>query len=502
MSTTFEYKFDTPAFKGTSTFNIGLFINGKFVDSADGDKIEVVNPATGKPITSVSAGSKKDVDIAVDAAKHAYKTVWGFKTSGYNRGRMLSKLADLVEQNIDEFSALETLNVGKPFMVSKMADITGAISCLRYYAGWADKVTGQTIETSDTKFAYTRHEPYGVVGAIIPWNFPLGMLAWKIGPALATGNTVVLKPSEITPLTALRLASLINEAGFPPGVLNIVNGYGATVGQAISEHPLIRKVAFTGSVLTGRKIQEAATRSNLKVVTLELGGKSPNIIFDDADLEQAVKWAARGIFANMGQVCTAGSRIIVQEGIYDQFLAAFTKAAEALQGAIGDPFAPTTNHGPQVSQVQFDRVMGYIESGKSQGATLHTGGEKHGSEGFFIKPTIFTDCKPHMKIVQEEIFGPVASILKFKTEEEAIEIANDTEYGLACAVFTQNNARAIRVAHALEAGTAWINSYIDSHIAVPFGGYKQSGNGRELGNYALSTYTQVKGVHVNLGQRL
>ncbi|KAJ7584420.1 aldehyde dehydrogenase [Mycena floridula] len=502
MPSTFEYKFDTPAFKGTTSFNTGLFINGKFVDSVDGDKIDVVNPATGKSITSVAAGTKKDVDIAVDAAKHAYKTVWGFKTSGHNRGVMLSKLADLVEQNIDEFSALETLNVGKPFMVSKMADITGAVSCLRYYAGWADKVTGQTIETSDTKFAYTRHEPYGVVGAIIPWNFPLGMLAWKIGPALATGNTVVLKPSEITPLTALRLAGLINEAGFPPGVLNIVNGYGATVGQAISEHPLIRKVAFTGSGLTGRKIQEAATRSNLKVVTLELGGKSPNIIFDDADLEQAVKWAARGIFANMGQVCTAGSRIIVQEGIYDQFLAAFTKATEALQSATGDPFAPTTHHGPQVSQLQFDRVMGYIESGKSQGATLHTGGEKHGSDGFFIKPTIFTDCKPHMKIVQEEIFGPVASILKFKTEEEAIEIANDTEYGLACAVFTENNAKAIRVAHALEAGTAWINCYNETNNGVPFGGYKQSGNGRELGDYALSTYTQVKGVHVNLGQRL
>lgn len=466
MTSIFEYTFDTPSYKGTASINTGLFINGKFVDPVEGGNIEVVNPATGKVITSVAGGSKKDVDLAVEAARKAMKTSWGFKTSGDLRGRMLNKLADLMEQHTDELAALESLNIGKPFAVSRVGDVASTIRCLRYYAGWADKIQGKTIETTDKKFAYTRHEPYGVVGQIIPWNFPLSMLAWKIGPALATGNAIVLKPSEITPLSALKVASWINEAGFPPGVVNIVNGYGPTVGQAIAEHPHIMKLAFTGSVLTGRKVQEAATRTNMKVVTLELGGKSPNIIFDDADLEQAVKWAVRGIFGNMGQVCTAGSRIFVQEGIYDAFLDAFTMAARSLQAATGDPFAQTTKHGPQASQTQFDRVMGYIDSGKRDGAKLHTGGERHGDEGYFIQPTIFTNCTPAMKIVQEEIFGPVAAVIKFKTEEEVIELANDTTYGLACAVFTQNNSRAIRVAHALEAGTAWINSVNDSDTKV------------------------------------
>jgi len=295
---------------------------------------------------------------------------------------------------------------------------------------------------------------------------------------------------------------LINEAGFPPGVINIVNGYGNTVGQAISEHPLIEKVAFTGSTITGRRILKASAETNLKDVTLELGGKSPTIIFDDADLEQAVKWAANGIFFNMGQVCIAGSRIFVQEGIYDAFLTQFTAIAKYLTSATGDPFSNETQHGPQVSQTQFERVMGYIESGKQQGATLHTGGERHGDEGYFIQPTIFTDVKPEMKIVQEEIFGPVAAIIKFKTEEEVIEAANDTVYGLSCNIFSENASRAIRVAHALEAGTAWVNTALTTEVAVPFGGYKQSGIGRELGEYALDTYTQVKAVHVNIGLKL
>lgn len=358
------------------------------------------------------------------------------------------------------------------------------------------------METTENKLAYTRHEPYGVVGQIIPWNFPMAMLSWKIGPALATGNTIVLKPSEITPFTALRVADLINEAGFPPGVVNIVNGYGPTVGQAIAEHSLIEKIAFTGSTLTGRKILKASAETNLKVVTLELGGKSPTIIFDDADLEQAVKWASHGIFFNMGQSCTAGSRIFVQEGVYDKFLEKFTAVAKFLHSATGDPFVKGTQHGPQVSQVQFDRVMGYINSGKQDGATVHVGGARHGQEGYFIQPTIFTDTKPDMKIVKEEIFGPVAAVIKFQTEEEVIETANNTTYGLGCNVFSENISRALRVAHALEAGSAWVNCAQATEVSVPFGGYKQSGIGRELGEYALANYTQVKGVHVNIGLKL
>ncbi|KAG7097972.1 hypothetical protein E1B28_005282 [Marasmius oreades] len=503
MADVFKLDLDTPTYKGTVSVNTGLFINGKFVDPVEKNpKIDVVNPATGKVITSVSAGSAKDVDVAVEAALKAYKTSWGLKVPGTERGKLLSKLADLIEKNADEFAALESLNVGKPFTVSKNRDVRLTIAVFRYYAGWADKIHGKTIETNENKFAYTRHEPYGVVGQIVPWNFPLSMVSWKLAPALATGNVCVLKPSEITPLTAQKLAGLVNEAGFPPGVVNIINGHGSTVGAAISSHLKIAKVAFTGSTLTGRKIQEASAKSNLKVVSLELGGKSPNIIFEDADFEQAVKWATLGIFSNSGQVCTAGSRIFVQESIYDKFVEAFRKAAETRTTQIGDPFAEETQHGPQVSQIQFDRIMTYIDSAKTEGANIVIGGNRHGGEGFFIQPTVVADCKPEMKIVREEVFGPVAAVIKFKTEEEVIEMANDTSYGLASAVFTENNSRAIRVAHALEAGMTSINCYNVSEINVPFGGYKQSGVGRELGEYALETYTQVKAVHVNLGLRL
>ncbi|TFK61593.1 aldehyde dehydrogenase [Pluteus cervinus] len=502
MPGTFTHQFDTPTYKGTVSVNLGLFINGEFVDPVDHETIEVINPATGKVITSIAGGSAKDIDIAVNAAKKAYKAAWGLKTPGSVRGKLLNKLADLLEEHIDELAALEALNTGKTFATAKAADITGAIKTFRYFAGWADKVHGKTIETTDQKFAYTRHEPFGVVGQIIPWNFPIVMLAWKLAPALATGNVSILKPSEITPLTALKVAGFINEAGFPPGVVNIVNGYGSKAGQAISEHLGISKVAFTGSTLTGRKILKAAAESNLKVVTLELGGKSPTIIFDDADLEQAVKWASHGIFFNMGQVCTAGSRIFVQEGVYDAFLQKFTAVAKFLETAAGDQFTPTTKHGPQVSSGQFDRVMSYIGSGKAEGATVHAGGERLGTNGYFVQPTIFTDVTKDMKIVQEEIFGPVGVVLKFKTEEEVIEAANDTTYGLAAHIFTQNISRAIRVTNALEAGSTFVNCALTSETSVPFGGYKQSGIGRELGEYALDTYTQVKGVHINIGLNL
>ncbi|KAJ6608525.1 aldehyde dehydrogenase domain-containing protein, partial [Mycena sp. CBHHK59/15] len=331
-------------------------------------------------------------------------------------------------------------------------------------------------------------------------NFPLLMFAWKIGPALATGNTIVIKPSEFTPLTALRMCGLLQEAGFPKGVINVLVGYGHTVGQAISEHMDIQKVAFTGSTLVGRKIMAAAAASNLKNVTLELGGKSPNIIFDDADLDQAVGWAAHGIFWNHGQACCAGSRIFVQAGIYDKFLAAFTEKAASIK--IGDPFETGVDQGPQVSQIQYDRIMGYIDSGKAEGATVHVGGTRHGTEGFFIKPTIFTDVTPEMKIVREEIFGPVGVVIKFTDEEDVIRQANDTVYGLAAAVFSQNINRALETAHKLQAGTAWVNCVNQLHANVPFGGFKQSGIGRELGEYALHNYTNVKAVHVNLGHRM
>ncbi|KAF9064740.1 aldehyde dehydrogenase [Rhodocollybia butyracea] len=505
MPGTFKIELDTPAYKGSVSCNTGLFINGKYVDAVDGGTIDVINPSTGKLLTKVAAATEKDVDIAVEAARKAYKTSWGLKVHGAQRGALLMKLANLLEANIDEFAALECLDVGKPWSESRIADMGLTLRTLKYYAGWADKIHGQTIETGEAKLAYTRHEPYGVVGQIIPWNYPLTMLSWKIAPALATGNVVVLKPSEITPLTALKFGELVNEAGFPPGVVNIIPGYGPTAGHAIAMHPHIRKIAFTGSAITGRKIQEASAKSNLKVVSLELGGKSPNIIFDDADVEQAVKWAAIAIFSNSGQVCIAGSRIFVQEGIYDTFMKAFSTAAQGLSAKTGDPFSEGTAHGPVVSQTQFDRVMHYIDSAKAAGAKAFIGGDRPShttSEGFFINPTIFTECTPDMKILQEEVFGPVAAVVKFKTEEEAIEMANDTEYGLASAVFTESVSRAVRVSNALEAGMAFVNCNVTTEYNVPFGGYKQSGYGRELGAYAIETYTQVKAVHINVGLKL
>ncbi|KAF9468329.1 putative 1-pyrroline-5-carboxylate dehydrogenase [Collybia nuda] len=499
-SSTYTHHFDTPTYNASVTLDTGLFINGEFVQPVDGGTIDVINPTNGQVICPVSIGNAKDIDIAVKAARTAYKTSWGLKVPGAERGRMLSKFADLVEEHSEELAALESLNVGKPFAPTKMFDIGSVIKTLRYYAGWADKIQGKTIETNDAKFCYTRREPVGVVGQIVPWNGPLYLTAWKIGPALAAGNCIILKPSEFSPFTALRIAPLLNLAGFPPGVINIVNGIGSQAGQAISEHPNIEMVSFTGSSLTGRKVLEAAARSNLKQVTLELGGKSPTIIYDDADLEQAVKWASFGVFFNMGQVCCAGSRIFVQEGIYDEFLQKFRDVAKSLK--TGDLFDPTTNHGPQVSKIQFDRVMGYIASGKEESAKLETGGVQIGTEGYFIEPTIFSNAKPSMKIAREEIFGPVATVFKFVDEKEVIDLANDTSYGLACAVFTKDLKRALNTAHGIEAGTSWVNmaSFLDH--ALPFGGYKQSGLGRDVGEYALEQYTQLKSVHFNLGIEL
>ncbi|KAL5478608.1 hypothetical protein ACEPAI_2793 [Sanghuangporus weigelae] len=500
MPQTFSYDFDTPTFKGKTSFSTGLYINGKSVDGIDGGKYDVLNPSTGKVITNISMGTSKDIDIAVKVAREAFSTRWGLNVPGAERGRLLMKLADLMDDCADELAAIESLDNGKTFGWARNGDIVHSIQTIRYFAGWADKNHGKVIETDDSKLAYTRHEPIGVCGQIIPWNFPLMMLTWKIAPALATGNTIVLKPSEFTPLTALRMVSLIEQAGFPPGVLNIVNGFGNAAGAAIAEHPDIDKVAFTGSTLVGRKIMEAAAKTNLKNVTLELGGKSPNIIFDDADIDQAISWAIHGVFWNHGQCCCAGTRIFVHEKIYDEFLQKFTAKAQSLK--IGDPFGTDVYQGPQISQIQYDRIMGYIDSGKKDGATLHLGGARFGSEGYFIQPTIFTDTRPEMKIVREEIFGPVGVIIKFHDEDDVIRQANDTHYGLAASVFSKHIDRALRVAHRLHAGTAWINCTNSTNTQVPFGGYKQSGIGRECGEYALANYTAVKAVHVNIGMSI
>lgn len=388
--------------------------------------METINPTNEKLITSVYEATEEDVDIAVKAARTAFEGDWS-KVTPSNRGRMLTKLADLFERDIETLAAVEALDNGKPVTLAK-GDIGNAAACLRYYGGWADKITGQTIDVNPETFSYTRHEAIGVCGQIIPWNFPLLMWSWKIGPAIAAGNTVVLKTAEQTPLSGLYAAKLIVEAGFPPGVINIISGFGRTAGAAMTSHMDIDKIAFTGSTLVGRMVLQAAAKSNLKKVTLELGGKSPNIVFDDADIDNAISWSNFGIFYNHGQCCCAGSRLLVQEGIYDKFIERFKERAAKNQ--LGNPFAQNTFQGPQVSQLQFDRIMEYIDHGKNEGATLALGGERHGTEGYFIQPTVFTDVTPDMKIAQEEIFGPVIAVTKFKDEAEAIKIGNGTSYGM------------------------------------------------------------------------
>ncbi|KAH0523383.1 hypothetical protein TsFJ059_008398 [Trichoderma semiorbis] len=477
---------------------IGLFINNEWVEGVDKKKFEVVNPATEEVITSVCEGTEKDVDLAVAAARKAFNTTWR-KIAPGERGRLMLKLADLAEKNLDLLAAVESLDNGKSITMAR-GDVGAVVGCIRYYGGWADKIEGKTLDIAPDMFNYTRHEPLGVCGQIIPWNFPLLMLSWKIGPALATGNTIVMKTAEQTPLSALVFANLVKEAGFPPGVFNLISGFGKTAGAAISSHMDIDKVAFTGSTVVGRQIMKAAAASNLKKVTLELGGKSPNIVFNDADIEQAISWVNFGIYYNHGQTCCAGTRIFVQEGIYDKFLEAFKK--RALANKVGDPFHHETFQGPQVSQLQFDRIMGYIQSGKEEGATVEIGGERHGEKGYFIQPTVFSNVTADMKIMREEIFGPVAAIAKFKDEEEVIQMGNDSNYGLAAAVHTRDLNTAIRVSNEIQAGTVWVNCYNLLHHQMPFGGYKESGIGRELGEAALANYTQNKSVAIRLGGAL
>ncbi|MGK7917935.1 MAG: aldehyde dehydrogenase family protein [Prochloraceae cyanobacterium] len=473
-----------------------LLINNEWVDSLSGKTFATINPTTGEVICQVAEADSADVDRAVKVARTAFNQGDWSKISPTERGKLLYKLADLIEAHAEELAQLETLDNGKPLQDAMGIDLPLTIACYRYYAGWADKIQGKTIPLTGSFFCYTRHEPIGVIGQILPWNFPILLQSWKLAPALATGNTVVLKPSAHTPLTALRVGELIIEAGFPPGVVNILPGYGNTAGMAIARHRDIDKVAFTGSTEVGHLIMEAAAQSNLKRVTLELGGKSPNIIFADADMSAAIEGSHFGLFFNQGQCCTAGSRLFVEEKCYDEFVAKSVERAQ--RRIVGDPFDLKTEQGPQVSQAQLDKVLHYIELGMREGAHLLYGGQQIGDRGFFIQPTVFANVQDQMTIAQEEIFGPVMSIIKFKDLDEVIARANATIYGLAGAVWTKDLNKALAIANKVRAGTIWVNCYDALDPAAPFGGFKQSGIGRELGEYGLAEYTEVKTVTIKL----
>lgn len=471
----------------------GLFINNEFVKSQDGKRFPVENPSTEKHIAEVYEAGEADVELAVEAAEAAFED-WGFGDSTH-RGRLLNDLADKIEEHAETLASIESLNNGKPLSLARI-DVQLSADCIRNYGGWANKIYGDVVDSGSGYFNYIRREPIGVCGQVIPWNFPLLMFAWKIGPALAAGNTIVLKTAESTPLSALYAANLAKEVGFPPGVLNVLSGYGKT-GQYITSHMRIKKIAFTGSTATGRHVMRAAAASNLKKVTLELGGKSPNIVFEDADLDKAVEFANLGIYFNSGEVCCAGSRIYVQEKIYDQFLEKLKARAE--KNVVGDPFDENTFQGPQTSKIQLDRILQYIEDGIQGGARVITGGKRVDREGYFVHPTIFADVTEDMKIVKEEIFGPVVTITKFKDVQEVIKLANDTEYGLAAGIHTNDINKAIHVANKIRAGTIWVNTYNDFHHNVPFGGFNQSGIGRELGKEGImEAYTQPKSVRIKL----
>src|ERR1700731_1056460 len=476
--------------------NRKMLINGQWVEAASGKTFPTYNPATGEVLARVAEGDREDIDRAVKAARAAFETGPWSKMTPSERGRLIWKLGDLLEQNLEEFAELEMLDNGKPLKVARVADVPLAVDLFRYMAGWATKIEGNTIPICGKFLAYTLRQPVGVVGQIIPWNFPLLMAAWKLGPALAAGCTVVLKPAEQTPLSALRVGELINEAGFPPGVVNILPGYGPTAGAALARHMDVDKVAFTGSTEVGHLIMRAAADSNLKRVTLELGGKSPNIVFADADMDKAIEGAHFALFFNQGQCCCAGSRLYVEEKAYDEFVE--KSAARAKKRTVGNPFDKNTEQGPQVDQDQFNKIMGYIDTGKKEKAKLVAGGNRVGDKGYFIEPTVFADVQDNMKIAQEEIFGPVMSILKFKDVSEVVERANKSLYGLAAAVWTKDITKAHAIADGVRAGTVWVNCYDVFDAAAPFGGFKQSGLGRELGEYGLANYTEVKTVTVKL----
>jgi betaine-aldehyde dehydrogenase len=476
-----------------------LFIDGKWVDAESGKTFETPNPSTGATLAEVAEGDKADIDKAVTAARKAFDGKWS-KISARDRGRLIYKLSQLIEEHAQELAELETADNGKPIRESLYVDLPQVVENFEYFAGYATKIEGETIPVSGQMLNYTVREPLGVCGQIIPWNFPLLMAAWKLAPALAAGNTIVLKPAEQTPVTVLELGKLVQEAGFPDGVINIVPGYGETAGAALAAHPGIDKIAFTGSTEVGKLIARAAA-DNLTKVSLELGGKAPNIVFADADIEQAVNGAMMGIFFNQGQVCCAGSRLFLEESIKDEFLARFKEKSGNIK--VGDPTDKNTQMGPQVSQEQLDRIKGYVDIARGEGATVFAGGEPPQLEeafqkGYFFQPTIFCDVNNSMRVAQEEIFGPVSSVITFKDETDLIKQANDTIYGLSAGIWTRDIVRAHRFAKDVRAGVIWINTFNMFNAAVPFGGFKQSGYGREMGKHALELYTHVKSVWVDL----
>lgn len=479
-----------------------LFIDGQWVDAESGKTFTTPNPATGETLAEVSEADKADIDKAVTAARRAFEGKWS-KISARDRGRILYKLSKLIEEHSSELAALETADNGKPIKESSYVDLPQVAENFEYFAGWATKIEGETIPVPGQMFNYTLREPVGVCGQIIPWNFPLLMAAWKLAPALAAGNTVVLKPAEQTPVTAMELGKLIQEAGFPEGVVNIVPGYGETAGAALAAHPGIDKVAFTGSTEVGKLIARAAAE-NLTKVSLELGGKAPNIVFADADMDQAVSGAMMGIFFNQGQVCCAGSRLFVEERVKDEFLEKLKEKASRI--SVGDPMDKGTHMGPQVSAEQLSRIKSYVDVAQKEGATILAGGESPKLEGafqkgYFFQPTIFSDVNNQMRVAQEEIFGPVVSVITFRDEDDLIKQANDTIYGLSAGIWTRDITRAHRFAKEIKAGVIWINTYNMFNAASPFGGYKQSGYGREMGKHALEMYTHVKSVWVDLSGR-